>query len=295
MPIPILHQIKVALGNLNPHDVRALAERPVTLGILALDEAVWARMAAFLIPEAVSEAKAREAGRQILRMASEEDFDRCEVGLSEQGLPHPAHFYRFDPHNPGAVVAPILDDNEELWLPLARCFLPFREPAIERIIWKICKENALFTVATAMPNIVPSLISAPWAVGEFASDTAFLTMNQVRMAFLIAGASDSEIGYRSQKAQIGSIVAAAFGWRALAREAVSKVPAGAGLVSKGLIAFAGTYTIGKGLDRLSRLGRGLTREEKKQYYEQALERGRTVVQEIVDRVKRRRVAVIHSA
>ncbi len=287
----ILKDVRQAFRNLNPQEVRALAERPLTVGVLAVDDAVYARALAFLIPTEVSDAKARQAARSIVRMAEEQDHEQCDLGLSESGLPHPARFYHFDVHRPSSVIGPILDDHEELWAPLARLFLPFREPAIERIIWKISKENAFFTIATALPNVVPSPLSLPWAVGEFASDTAFLTMNQVRMAFLIAAASDSHIGYREQRAQIGSIVAAAFGWRALAREMVSKIPAGGGLVSKGLVALAGTYVVGVGLDRLMRFGRGLTREEKKELYSRAWERGRSAVQLIVDRLSRKTVTV----
>jgi len=289
--VGILKDVRQAFRNLNPEEVRTLAERPLKLGVLAVDDAVYARALAFLIPPEVSDAKARQAAQAVIRMAEEEDLEQCSLGLSESGLPHPSRFYPFDVHRPASVIGPILDDHEELWVPLARLFLPFREPAIERIIWKISKENAFFTVATALPNVVPSPLSLPWAVGEFASDTAFLTMNQVRMAFLIAAASDTHIGYREQRGQIGSIVAAAFGWRALAREMVSKIPAGGGLVSKGLVALAGTYVVGMSLDRLMRFGRGLTRQEKKELYSKAWDRGRSAVQLIVDRLSRKTVAV----
>ena len=84
--------------------------------------------------------------------------------------------------------------------------------------------------------------------------------------------------------QIGSIVAAAFGWRAAARELVSKVPAGGGLISKGLISLAGTYVVGKGLDRFFRIGRRLSREEKNRLYSEAYERGRDVVGGLVHRL-----------
>lgn len=294
MSLPILREIGVALRNLNPSDVRRLADQDFTLGVLALDEAIWAAILSFLIPEGTSVAKTKEAGRHILRMAAETDFERCEVGLSEPGLPHPKHFYSFDGYQPSASLNVLLEEHEDLWLPLGRRFPGVRNAVVEKIIWKICKENALFTVATAVPNIIPSWISVPWAAGEFASDTAFLTMNQVRMAFLLAATSDHDIGYQAQKTQIGSIVAAAFGWRTLARELVSKVPAGGGLLSKGLIAFSGTYVVGKSLERFFRLGRGLTRQERREHYAEAYERGRAVVQEIVQRVMRRS-STSHSA
>jgi hypothetical protein len=118
-------------------------------------------------------------------------------------------------------------------------------------------------------------------VGEFASDTAFLTMNQVRMAFLIAGASDRDVGYREQRAQIAGIVGGAFGWRALARELAGKIPFGGGLLPKAAIAYAGTYTVGIGLERFYRVGYGLTREERRRIYTKALERGRVVVDAVL--------------
>lgn len=259
-----------------------MSERPVSMGVLAADDDLYSLILSFLIPPETSEAKARQAFDCILRVAEDQDFDRCDLGLAQSGIPHPEHFYAFESRMPSATVKLILDDHEDLWVPLAKRFLPFREAAVQRIIWKISKENAYFTVATALPNVVPSIITLPWAVGEFASDTAFLTMNQVRMAFLIAAASDSDVGYKRQKAQIGSIVAAAFGWRAIAREMVSKVPAGGGLVSKGLVSFAGTYVVGVGLDRVLRFGRHLTREEKRQQYAYAFERGRQAVHQIVE-------------
>ena len=259
-----------------------MSERPISMGVLAADDDLYSLILSFLIPPETSEAKARQAFDCILRVAEDQDFGRCDLGLAQSGIPHPEHFYAFESRMPSATVKLILDDHEDLWVPLAKRFLPFREAAIRRIIWKISKENAYFTVATALPNVVPSIFTLPWAVGEFASDTAFLTMNQVRMAFLIAAASDSDVGYKRQKAQIGSIVAAAFGWRAIAREMVSKVPAGGGLVSKGLVSFAGTYVVGVGLDRVLRFGRHLTREEKRQQYAYAFERGRQAVHQIVE-------------
>lgn len=280
--MPIIREIGAAFRNLDPEEVRRMSERPISMGVLAADDDLYSLILSFLIPPETSEAKARQAFDCILRVAEDHDFGRCDLGLAQSGIPHPEHFYAFESRMPSATVKLILDDHEDLWVPLAKRFLPFREAAVQRIIWKISKENAYFTVATALPNVVPSIFTLPWAVGEFASDTAFLTMNQVRMAFLIAAASDSDVGYRRQKAQIGSIVAAAFGWRAIAREMVSKVPAGGGLVSKGLVSFAGTYVVGVGLDRVLRFGRHLTREEKRQQYAYAFERGREAVHQIVE-------------
>ena len=133
-------------------------------------------------------------------------------------------------------------------LPLARQFPCFRKPVVEDIIQSVSRENALFAITTALPNVIPNLIELPWAFGEFASDTVFLTANQIRMAFVIAAASGREIGVAHQKVEIASLVAGAFGWRALARELAGMIPLGEGLIPKGAIAYAATFLIGKGLE-----------------------------------------------
>jgi uncharacterized protein (DUF697 family) len=112
----------------------------------------------------------------------------------------------------------------------------------------VARENALFAIATALPNVVPNFLELPWAVSEFASDTVFLTVNQIRMAFLIAAASGAEVGLGSQKGEILSIAAGALGWRAIARELAGKIPLGGGLIPKGAIAYAATFVIGKSLE-----------------------------------------------
>jgi hypothetical protein len=218
-----------------------------------------------------------------VRIATEADFARCDIGFAESGVPHPANFFRFDPMDQQGSIEALLENREDDGVSLARIFPGLRDAVIDRIIWKIAKENTVFTAATAVPNIIPTVAMIPWAAGEFASDTAFLTMNQVRMAFLIAAASDGDIGYSYQKGQIGSIVAAAFGWRALARELAGKIPLGGGLISKGLVSFAGTYVVGKSLERYFRIGRRLTRKEKREFYAEAFEKGRTAVEKIVRR------------
>ena len=137
----------------------------------------------------------------------------------------------------------------------------------------MARENAFFSVATGVPDIVP-LLSLPWAIGEFATDTAFLTMNQVRMAFLVAAASDHPVGYSEQRGELASILAGAFGFRAIARQLISKIPLGGGLLPKAAIAYAGTRVVGMSLDKLYRTGHSFTQEERVGAYEDSLHRGR---------------------
>ena len=159
---------------------------------------------------------------------------------------------------------------------MARSYVPFRKPFVERVIAKTCRENTMFSIATALPDIIPSVIELPWAVAEFASDTAFLTMNQVRMAFLIGAASDREVGYLDQKPEIAMVIGSAFGWRALARQVIGKIPFGGGLVAKAAVAYAGTKVLGLSLDHYYSIGFTYTREERDRIYADAFRQGKRV-------------------
>ncbi|HTP36045.1 MAG TPA: hypothetical protein VMJ75_27910, partial [Candidatus Acidoferrales bacterium] len=104
--------------------------------------------------------------------------------------------------------------------------------------------------------------------------TVFLTANQVRMAFYIAAAAGRKVGFARQKGELLTIGAGAFGWRAIARELVSHIPLGGGLIPKAAIAYAGTFVVGKGLEFYEYGARQASFEERKQLYQQGLEHGR---------------------
>jgi hypothetical protein len=285
MSKPVAEQIKSAIANLSPQQVRELAERPLSIGLVAAATAGYAAMQDFLAPPEISRGKRFELVKILHRAGDPGAPQRFDFEIWERGLPYPEETFCFDPDDPMQAVREILAKRRELSLALARHFQPFRRPVVGRIIRSVSRENALFSIMAALPNVVPSVFELPWALGEFASDTAFLTMNQVRMAFLIAAASDHAVGYKEQKTQIAGIVGGAFGWRSLARELVGKVPFGGGLIPKAAIAYAGTYVVGVGLERFYRIGYGLTRAERRAAYEEALERGREVVASLLQSAK----------
>jgi hypothetical protein len=202
---------------------------------------------------------------------------KFDIVLYEQGLPCPATAFTFFRDDPGRTVEEIVKAREDLGLSLARTFYPFRKPVVDRIITTAARENAFFAVASALPNVLPNFLELPWAIGEFASDTAFITMNQVRMAFQVAAASDQQVGYDKQVAELVSIAAGAFGWRALARELVGFIPLGGGLIPKGAIAFAATYVLGKGLEHFHGVGYGYTRVQRRDAYQVAYQRGKELI------------------
>ena len=272
-----IKQAKSAIALLNPEEVKKRAERPLIVGLVAEGSQAYADIEDFLVPAGVTHQKRMQVMRSVYRASDAGIPEKYDLVLYEQGLPCPTTAFTFFRDDPTRTMDEILDAREDLWLVLARSFEPFRKAVVDRVIGAVARENGLFAVASALPNVVPNFLEMPWALGEFASDTAFITMNQVRMAFLVAAASDRRVGYKEQMAELLSIAAGAFGWRALARELVGFIPLGGGLLPKGAIAFAATYVLGKGLEHFYGVGYGFTRAQRRDAYQVAYDRGKEVV------------------
>ncbi|HXP83343.1 MAG TPA: hypothetical protein VN841_01405 [Bryobacteraceae bacterium] len=290
-------QIRHALANLSPDEVRAQVERPVLVGLVAASQESLGAMEMFFAPPELSPARRAEAARLLVRGGSPD----CDVHIYEsnlllpaQPIRQPAESFSLDLDSPEDCVRRIVRRREDLMLPLARRLPPFRKAVAHHVIRAVAKENALFSLMTALPDVVPGL-GLGWAVGEFGSDAAFLTMNQIRMGFLLAAASDRKIGYKEQRGEVASIAAGALGWRALARELVGKVPFGGGLIPKAAIAWTGTFVVGLSLERLYRLGYGFTRAERKLVYEDAYLQGRQIARMLLEGLKKAPASVVRNA
>jgi hypothetical protein len=273
--LKVLKQASSAVSLLRPDSIVKQAELPVHFGLVADGSSAYAEMEEFLAPSTLPRQVWRRRMTQVHRANDIDVPANVDIVLYESGLPCPEGAYSFHRGHPEATCAEILGNKGDLDLALARQFPAFRRLVVERIIHLVSRENALFAVATALPNVVPSLIELPWAIGEFASDTAFLTVNQVRMAFQIAAACGKPVGLGKQMAAVLPIVAGAFGWRALARELVGHIPLGGGLIPKGAIAYAGTYLAGKGLEYYHVHDGAPSPAERGEFYREGLEHGRS--------------------
>ena len=276
-------QIREALSNLNPAEVRDLARRPVSIEVFASTPRVHEEMANYF---ALAKKRAEEPHLDapgVIRRGSDA-YAPVVIRIYEEGVPPGPGGFVYQRAKPEKVVCEILEQHSDLKIALARNYIAFRKPVSDDLVFTVSKENAFFSVATSVPALMP-ILAVPWAVGEFASDTAFLTMNQIRMAFMLAAANDQTIGYREQKAEIASLFAGAFGWRAIARELIGVIPMGAGIIPKAGIAFAGTYVVGLSLERFYRMGAGMTAAERKQAYKDALDRGKAIATNLLNSYK----------
>lgn len=299
-------QLAVILRRLSPGSVQREADRPFSLAVVGSpQEACWWRDR--LVPPGISERKRDQALKPLFTiqvpltpahagMLGKFDLVWVTSTAAEEVRAVTRDYTLLpatgdDPEEQAwaeAMMEEMRGRHPDFRLAVARHYLPLRKAVVRQTIAAVALENAAFAILSALPNVIPSPIELPWAIGEFASDTAVITANQLRMAFMIAAASDSPVGWRQQKGQLGSILGSAFGWRALARELAGKMPAGTGLVAKGLIAYSGTQVVGRGLDHFHRVGHAFTRAEKQQVYQDAYRSGRKSIEELARRLTGRR-------
>jgi len=278
MALSVLKDIRKVYSGLNPDEIRGAAWQKVSVGLAAANPETYRRMEAFLAPAAAGPEQQAQA-LSVIKPANGQ-LNRFDIVLCEPGMPVPRNGYTFESESEGSLAALIVSEHPKLETALARLFPMFRPAVASRITGRIARENALFSLVTALPNVVPSMLDVPWALGEFATDTAFLTMNQVRMALTLAAAYGRPVSFTHQKVEIAGIVAGAFGWRAIARELVGKIPLGGGLIPKAAVAFAGTYVVGLSLDKINRTGSGFTRQERRDAYADAFIKGKEAAKEL---------------
>lgn len=280
----MLQQLRDAAGKLNPKEVRDEANQPIAVRLRASSERGYDELFRFLLPDSYSEGRRRHAASQIYLDGETAPPKPFDLTLVERGVPAMPDEFVYHPNQEEKLVREILEQRASVAVPLARSFAPFREEYSRNLVRRISLENAMFALATAVPNIAPFL-GLVWAPGEFASGTALLTLNQIRMIFLLGGANDRQVGYSEQKSEIASVITGAFGWRAVARELVGKIPAGGGLLPKAAIAYAGTWVVGSSIERLYRIGYGYTRQERSTAYSDAFERGRELAGNLLSRAR----------
>lgn len=283
----LLAQLRQVASKINPAEVRQLAEKRLAVKLQSASDAGYDAMFNFLLPETLSiEKRRRLAERITLEGEPNASAGPFDLIIADRTISPAPDAFHFEPGRGTELVTEVLDRQEALALPLARVFPPFREAVTRRAIQSASTENAVFSIVTSLPNIAP-YAGLVWTPAEFASDSAFITLNQLKMLFHLGAASDRAIGFGEQKSEIGSIVAGAFGWRAIARELAAKIPAGGGVVPKAAIAFAGTWVLGASLERLYRIGYGYTRAERSSAYEEAFERGKQTAVMLLNRWRNR--------
>lgn len=167
-----------------------------------------------------------------------------------------------------ANLAGIAAAHPELRVSLARHVPAFRPAVATLLINDASKENAKLAMLSALPGILPftDILLPATALG----DMILLTKNQGLLLLSLAAAYGKEIDLKARTRELLPVVGSAFGWRVVARQLIGLVPGGIGVVVKGAVAYAGTYTVGKSASLYYSTGQTLSASRMQQLYKDAL-------------------------
>jgi len=167
--------------------------------------------------------------------------------------------------------------NEFPLVALARVLPGTREMVVNKVVEDGASLNAGLAMLSAVPSVIPllGLLAPPAAL----ADMVILTKNQLLMVLRVAAAYGKEPSLNKRLPELASVLGAAFGWRSLARELVGFVPGGVGMIVKGMVAYAGTATVGRAAAWFYATGKPPGKAERERLYQQAWEEAREKSQE----------------
>lgn len=226
--------------SLRVQDIAEAADRPFHLALIGTQDAVdllTARLALeSAMPRDLGPSGPADVRPFVARYAARADVPPGTLLLDADALTS-------DEARLSAALTQIVAEQPALRLALARRVPAFRPAVVSFLIAEAAKENAKLALLSALPGVIPytAFLLPMTALG----DMVFLTKNQLLLLLRIAAAYDKEMDLRARTRELLPVVGGAFGWRAAARELIGLVPGGVGLLVKGCIAYAGTYTVGK--------------------------------------------------
>ena len=202
---------------------RTAAQRRTTLAVLS-DGPEAASLASLL------NADRSASGAEVLLSVSPRPDGGAEVSLSGEGVEDNDRvtLSTVTEEAVRAELAPRLVAalDEDYLVPLAKGYPPLRRAACEEIVRKNARQNA---VIGALP--IPG------------ADMPAITANQGRMVLNIAAAYGEELTMERAR-ELGGVLAAGFGLRAVSRQVLKLVPV-AGWAASGAIGYAGTVAMGR--------------------------------------------------
>lgn len=184
----------------------------------------------------------------------------------------------------GATLAGIAAAHPDLRVSLARHVPAFRPAVSTLLINEAAKENGKIAMLSALPGILPftDILLPATALG----DMILLTKNQGFLLLSLAAAYGKEVDLKARTRELLPVVGSAFGWRTVARQLIGLVPGGIGVVVKGAVAYAGTYTVGKSASLYYSTGQTLSAPRVQQLYRDALREAVARVLPLTARFKR---------
>src|SRR5690349_24681744 len=121
-----IRQARAAISMLSAAEVTKRAETPVHFGLVADNSGAYEEMEYFLLPGDLDREERRLRLMQVHRASDAEPPAQVDIVLYEPGLACPKGAFTYHRGEPERTVAEILEEKDDLSLPLARQFPVFR-------------------------------------------------------------------------------------------------------------------------------------------------------------------------
>ena len=132
-------------------------------------------------------------------------------------------------------------------------------------------QNTSWAIGTASPNIIPGPHQPFIAPIEAVADFTVLTANETKLLFELVGLSGYDVNPLKCLIEFGVVLGLAKTAEIVATNTTGKIPAGAGLIAKGAIAYAFTWAIGEAsffyISTGQKVGKKFFEDRIKHYYE----------------------------
>ena len=254
-----------AFKALNVSDIAEAAEQPFHLALIGSEDHTTLLMARLALetaaPRDLGPAGPADISAYVSRAATAADVSPGSLSLEAEPLTASETAL-------AEALAGLVAAHPDLRLSLARHVPAFRPAVTTLLISDACKENAKLALLSALPGVIPltDFLLPATALG----DMLLLTKNQGRLLMSVAAAYGKEVDLKARTRELLPVVGSAFGWRTAARQLLGLVPGGIGLVVKGAVAYAGTYTVGRAAALYYSTGQTLSRPRLQQLYRDAL-------------------------
>lgn len=143
-------------------------------------------------------------------------------------------------------LANLLAKNKGYRIAVAAQIPSLRPVVVDQIGREWAAANAKRATLDALPGILPGLDFLLPFTG--AGDLVALTRNQIEMVLEIAACHDLAPDPKERLSELLPVIGSAFGWRAIARQLLTVVPFGGGVVVSGAMAYAGTRAVAKAVE-----------------------------------------------
>lgn len=268
--------------SLRVQDIAEAADRPFRLALLGTQDAADL-LTARLALESAAPRDLGPAGPADVRPHVARYADRAAAPPGSLMLD--ADALTADEARLTAALTLMVAEQPDLRLALARHVPAFRPAVVNCLIAEASRDNAKVALLSALPGVIPytAFLLPATALG----DMVLLTKNQILLLLRIAAAYGKEMDLRERTRELLPVVGSAFGWRAAARELIGLVPGGVGLLVKGCVAYAGTYTVGRSAAVYYSTGHRLSPSRLNQLYGDALKDAAARVRPLLRRRKTR--------